>query len=430
MVYNECSEKVAEFTGIPRGVFVRNDCPSVHNNVLGLSEVLVVQRIARKIPVLKMGVRFPPRAYQRRAIPTISLVGVAFLFWLRIKREYHELYHAPPFSHTTDEGVIRISKRRKSVLTKIPSETRRKSDDGVKAVAYDEAFEEFLRNCRIKGLSIHTVNYYVKELKQVRMGLVASGIAVENVRQINKSHIERLIEYYQSLNRAHTTINSRLRAGRSFFEFCIANKYAEENPFDAVDRLKVRHEVGATFNKRQLKKLLDEPDVTTFVGMRDLTIMLTFAHTGIRLTELCALRVQDVTFDGKGAINLPYTKNRQARRIPLTARLRSVLKAYVTERGTLEHDMLFINVEDGLINPRTIQERLKNYGISTGVEREVKVSPHAFRRTFCRLKVEAGTNLFVLQRLTGHQDLEVLKRYVQIYGKDLEDAIEQGFEET
>jgi integrase/recombinase XerD len=58
----------------------------------------------------------------------------------------------------------------------------------------------------------------------------------------------------------------------------------------------------------------------------------------------------------------------------------------------------------------------------------VSVSPHAFRRTFCRLKVEAGTNLFVLQRLTGHQSLEILKRYVEIYGTDLEDAIEQGID--
>ncbi|MFS8189155.1 tyrosine-type recombinase/integrase [Rossellomorea marisflavi] len=56
------------------------------------------------------------------------------------------------------------------------------------------------------------------------------------------------------------------------------------------------------------------------------------------------------------------------------------------------------------------------------------MSPHAFRRTFCRLKVEAGVNLFVLQRLTGHQELETLQLYVQIYGKDLEQAIEKGVE--
>ena len=156
--------------------------------------------------------------------------------------------------------------------------------------------------------------------------------------------------------------------------------------------------------------------------------MLTFAHTGIRLTELTSLRVQDVSFDGKGAINVQRAKNRYARRIPLTNRLKQVLKAYIEERGVLNHDSLFIGIENESLGARQIQDRLKIYGKQTGVEKEVAVSPHAFRRTFCRLKVEAGTNIFVLQRLTGHQSLEVLKRYVEIYGKDLEKAIEQGLE--
>lgn len=156
--------------------------------------------------------------------------------------------------------------------------------------------------------------------------------------------------------------------------------------------------------------------------------MLTLAHTGVRLTELTSLRVQDVSFDDRGAINVQRAKNRYARRIPLTARLRTVLKAYMEERGVLDTDKLFISVENQPFNNRSVQDRLKHYGDMTGVSKEVKVNPHAFRRTFARLKVEAGTNIFVLQRLTGHQSLEILKRYVQIYGKDLEDAIEGGFE--
>ena len=79
------------------------------------------------------------------------------------------------------------------------------------------------------------------------------------------------------------------------------------------------------------------------------------------------------------------------------------------------------------MSARWIQARIKDYGDQTGVNKEVAASPHAFRRTFCRLKVEANTNIFVLQRLTGHHSLEILKRYVQIYGKDLEDVIEKGF---
>ncbi|WP_268876663.1 tyrosine-type recombinase/integrase [Niallia circulans] len=295
---------------------------------------------------------------------------------------------------------------------------------------YQNAVDEFLKHCKIKGLSIDTVKFYDKELKQTRRSFVDIDVPIDDLRQIKTKDIENFIEHQQSLNRAINTINSRIRAGRTFFNFCLKKGYINKNPYDDIQQLRIRHEVGATFSKRQLKKLLDVPDTTTFIGLRDLAIMLTLAHTGIRLTELTSLRVQDVSFDDKGAINIQHAKNRYARRIPLTKRLKVVLKSYITERGVLDNDSLFITVENQPIGGRSIQDRLRQYGERTGVSKEVAVSPHAFRRTFCRLKVEAGTNIFILQRLTGHQSLEILKRYVQIYGKDLEKAIEEGFEDV
>ncbi len=251
---------------------------------------------------------------------------------------------------------------------------------------------------------------------------------LDDMRKIQSKHIENFIDHQQRLGRAISTINSRLRAGRTFFNYCLQRGYVRANVFDGISQLKMRHEIGPTFSKRQLKRLLDSPDITTFSGLRDLAVMCTLAHTGIRLTELTSLRVQDITFEEKGAINVQRAKNRYARRIPLTRRLKTILRAYIEERGVLDTDILFISVDNKAISGRTIQANIKEYGRRTGVEKEVSVSPHAFRRTFCRLKVEAGINIFVLQRLTGHQSLEVLKRYVEIYGRDLEEAIEQGLD--
>jgi integrase/recombinase XerD len=295
-------------------------------------------------------------------------------------------------------------------------------------LTFREATDQFLKYCGIKGLAPDTVKYYDKEMKQLGRAFVDIEVPIENVSKITHSHIELFIEHQQGLNRAVSTINSRIRAGRTFFKFCKRKGYVKANPFDGISQLKTRHVVGATFNKRQLKRLLDAPNLTTFIGLRDLAIMLTLAHTGIRLTELTSLRIQDVSFDGKGAITVQRTKNRYGRRIPMTKRLKAVLQAYMEERGAIDTDILFINVEDEPLSGRTVQQRLKEYGKASKVEDEVTVSPHAFRRTFCRLKVESGVNLFVLQRLTGHHSLEVLKRYVEIFGRDLEEAIEKGFE--
>ncbi|MED4228662.1 tyrosine-type recombinase/integrase [Neobacillus cucumis] len=198
---------------------------------------------------------------------------------------------------------------------------------------YQNAVKEFLRHCRIKGLSPETVKFYDKELKQTGRAFAEINTPLSDIRKIKTAQIESFIEQQQSLNRAINTINSRLRAGRTFFNFCLRKGYVDSNPYEGIQQLRKRHEVGATFSKRQLKLLLNAPDVTTFIGLRDLAIMLTFAHTGIRLTELTSLRIKDVSFDEKGAINIQQAKNRYARRIPLTKRLREVLKAYIQERG-------------------------------------------------------------------------------------------------
>lgn len=266
-------------------------------------------------------------------------------------------------------------------------------------------------------------------MKQTYRGLVDISVPTNNIRNIESEHIENFIVYSQELGLKNSTINSRIRAGRTFLKYCLQKGYVNNNPYDNIQSLKTRHVVGATLNKKQLKKLLNAPDITTFIGLRDLSIMLTFVSTGIRLTELTSLHLQDVSFDGKGAINVNRAKNRYGRRIPMTKRLRTVLRAYIAERGVLDHDYLFVSVENQPINGRTIQDRLKYYGEITGVSNEVQVSPHVFRRTFARLKVEAGTNLFVIQSYMGHSSLEMLKRYVQIYGKDLEKSIEDGFDD-
>ncbi|PLR73789.1 hypothetical protein CYJ37_09735 [Bacillus sp. UMB0728] len=324
------------------------------------------------------------------------------------------------------EGIL--MSRRKGTTSMEVVEKLIKTKKEIPSKSFFEATGEFLKHCQIKGLSPDTIHFYGKELKGFSRALSDLDVSLNDVRTLETKHVENWIMYMQEKNRAISSINARMRAGRTFMNYCLKKGYIEKNPFEGVLQLKKRHVIGATFTKKQLDRLLSAPDITQFVGLRDLAIMLTFAHVGLRLKELCSLKVQDLAFEGKGEVIIQQAKNRYARRVPMTKRLKAVLKAYVQERGIIDTDALFISVENAPISPRTVQERLKHYGMISKVEKDVPVSPHAFRRTFCRLKVEAGVNLFVLQRLTGHSDLEMLQRYVQIYGKDLEQAIEKGFD--
>ena len=115
---------------------------------------------------------------------------------------------------------------------------------------------EFIKHCRIKGLSPHTVDFYIKELKQSQRAYAEiEESLLQDVRLFQSHHVEQFIEYQQSLGRAVSTINSRLRAGHTFFEFCLRKEYISKNPHEGVSQLKARHEIGPTFTKRQFSTI-------------------------------------------------------------------------------------------------------------------------------------------------------------------------------
>lgn len=291
---------------------------------------------------------------------------------------------------------------------------------------FDEAVTDFLDYCAVKGLSEWTVTYYAKEIKQVRKSLVESNADLTDIKKLTTAHFEKFVVSQVSIGRHRNTINSRIRAAKTFFNYCVRKKYIRKNPVDPIERLKVRHIVGATFTKSQVKRLLKAPDISKFTGVRDYAIMLAFYHTGIRLSELAAIRMQDVILSEK-SLNIQRAKNGYGRRIPLTKQLFTVLNSYIKARGHVENtDVLFITENDTPLSIRQIQYHLRQYGEVTGVSDEVQVSPHTFRRSFAKNKIQAKVDIFTVQALMGHSDLAVLKKYVQIYSTDLDDAIEHG----
>lgn len=220
-----------------------------------------------------------------------------------------------------------MTRRKRTTSVKVLEQIIQKQEKPSKS--FLEASEEFFKHCRIKGLSPDTVKFYQKELKDLFRAFIEINIPLKDMKTMKTGDVESWVEFMLEQNRAVSSINARMRAGRTFMNYCLKKSYIDQNPFDGVSQLKKRHTVGATFTKRQLEKLLNAPDITQFVGLRDLTIMLTFAHVGLRLKELCSIKVQDISFDGKGEVIIQQAKNRYARRVPMTNRLRKVLKAYI-----------------------------------------------------------------------------------------------------
>lgn len=191
------------------------------------------------------------------------------------------------------------------------------------------------------------------------------------------------------------------------------------NPSARIDRRKAPGTVIETFSEEQLERLLATPDKKRFVGFRDYTIMLILLDTGIRLSELVGIKLEDLKMS-QGEIVITQAKGGKQRRVFVSPKTRETLKKYIRIRGDIPGNLyLFVSIENQPIKGRNVQERLKIYGRKAGLE-GVRVSPHTFRHTFAKMYILRGGDPFSLQALLGHATLDMVRHYVNMWGTDLQ----------
>ncbi|MCZ1180401.1 hypothetical protein EIJ82_01770 [Alkalihalobacillus clausii] len=317
--------------------------------------------------------------------------------------------------------------RKHSLDVDLRQEVRRTINDKKEAITLDKAYELFRHECELKEYSKHTIEYYDREMRTVRRLLVEVGAPIHDLGSLTSDDMYAIMTHQKERGLKPNTVNARMRAIKAVMNWAIDKRYIDKTPFDDVILPSVRHQVGATLTKQQLKRLLEAPDLTTFIGLRDYVLLLTFAHTGARVSEVADLTVQCVSFEDD-AITFKRTKNGKVRRIPMSKQLNKAMKAWFKVRGNdLDTDALFVTHFDEAMDNRQMQKRIKVYAIETGVEKEVPVSPHAFRRTFAKMKIQNGVDVFTVQALMGHSSLEQLQQYVMLYSEDLRKGIDTGF---
>lgn len=287
--------------------------------------------------------------------------------------------------------------------------------------SFGEAIDLFVKDCELRNLRPHTIQYYMNELKAFLNSLSAQGISIAELKPYNitEEHIKENVILYMKNYKGNKTvsINTRLRALRSFFNFLYNHKHIPRNPMTNIKLLKDRKTIIATFTKEQLKRLFQQPDLKTFTGVRDYTIMLLLLETGIRVNELVGLSLNDIRWEDN-LIRIRNAKSYRERLVPIQSRMKEQIKKYIAIRGYVESDALFVTIDGTRLTKRGIQQRILKYGDKANIK-DVRCSPHTFRHTFAKLSVQQGANIFELQTILGHTSMEVVKVYVNLFGNDV-----------
>lgn len=272
----------------------------------------------------------------------------------------------------------------------------------------EEAFKLFFNDCQLRSLRPHTIKFYREQFHAIKVPKVT----------MTENDIKQLIMDMQSNGLKASTINTRLRALRSFFNFLYKNKHIKRNPIANIKLLNQRKEIVPTFSKEQLQLLFSLCDKKTFVGVRDYTIMLLMLDTAIRVNELANIELSDVK---ENEIVIRETKTFFERIVPMSKKLKEQMDIYIRIRGRADTNKLFINQDGNELKKRSIQTRIEHYGKLSGIK-DVRVSCHTFRHTSAKMFIVNGGNAFHLQQLLGHTSLEITKKYVNLWATDVAES--------
>ena len=281
------------------------------------------------------------------------------------------------------------------------------------------AFEQFLAETRLRGLSHTTLTWYVVTLGPFLRHALAAGC--ERTDDVQLTHVRAFLADRQP-SVAAGRINQYRKVIRRFFDWAVAEVYAADNPAARIRKLREARTLISTFSERDLHTLLAQPDPKTFIGSRDLTFMLLLLDTGVRLSEALGLRLNDLDFD---ALTLTVMgKGSKERLVGCSPAFAGRVQDYLTKRaealasiGLAECPWVFVNQFGTRAHGRTFQDQLKRYGKRAGITR-VRVSPHSFRHTFAVWFVRHGGSPFHLQKCLGHADLQMTRRYCELADVD------------
>lgn len=256
--------------------------------------------------------------------------------------------------------------------------------------------------------------------KDIRQRLAALAATLEPglpLAQITRSHCMALLRQVQEQGRKPSTQVAYFRVLEAFFNWLVAEERLPASPMDRVPKPKLPGEQIQPLSQEELVLLLEAPDRTTFVGLRDATFMALLADTGLRLSEALHLRFSDL--DSRHRSLSVLGKGGKPRTVFYGEAVGALLREYLKRRGAgAAEACVFVNSLGEPLWKCSVSKRIREYGAAVGIQGK-RVSPHTLRHTFAVSWLLGGGDAFSLQRLLGHTTPVMTARYVNFTSGDL-----------
>lgn len=276
------------------------------------------------------------------------------------------------------------------------------------------AYENFLS--KVKQASANTVSSYMRDIRQFSDWLSAEEISVVDATQLN---ISEYLGYLEDEGRSGATISRSLASLKNFYAYLVTSGFLNKTPVVDIHIDRGEKKLPQVLSGREIELLLSQPNCVDAKGYRDKAMLEVMYATGIRVSELIALDVDDVNLT-VGIIKC--SSGKKSRVIPLYPGALRAVTAYIRDvRDTLvasdEEKALFVNISGVRMSRQGFWKILKHYQATAHIEKEI--TPHTLRHSFAVHLLENGADLGSLQELMGHSDISSTQMYTHMINQKI-----------
>lgn len=281
-----------------------------------------------------------------------------------------------------------------------------------------KAYENYLT--KVKRASSNTISSYIRDIRQFTDWLNNDcGLSVLDASQLN---IRAYVEHLSSIGKSGATASRNLASLKNFYAYLISSGFIEKSPVVEIHVDRGEKKLPPILTGQEIELLLAQPVCVDAKGIRDKAMLEVLYATGMRVTELLSLDVDDVNLN-QGTIRCKNAK--KVRIIPLYPAALRALSTYVrdvreTMLSSADENALFVNISGVRMSRQGFWKILKHYQVTANIEKEI--TPHTLRHSFGVHLLENGADLASIQELMGHCDISSTQRYTQMVDHKIRSA--------
>lgn len=270
-----------------------------------------------------------------------------------------------------------------------------------------DRFEQYLRE--VKQASENTVQSYRRDLMQMITYLEEKEI--REAAKVTKTSLHGYILHMEEQGKAATTISRMMAAMKAFFNYECMQACIRRNPAESLHAPKVEKKAPVILSVDQVSALLAQPSGQTPKEIRDKAMLALLYATGIRVSELVGIQMEDINMnigflvcrDGERERTIPFGRSAKA---ALEEYLEHARNELLRGKGS---DYFFVNCTGGAMSRQGFWKIIKYYGEKAGIEEDI--TPHTLRHSFAAHLIARGADMRAVQTILGHSDMATTQMY-------------------